>query len=164
MQQACAADHRSSANKRLTCVDAWASLWSRHPDRCRCLAEEDHHQGGAPAAQRGRTTLMVIFRGERLPGDRRTARPSVQAQRRGTVASGTRLHACSGAGDRAAAPATGGLPPIGRGQAAAPKSPSSPAAPGSSRRIPSRRLADSRSARNAIPRGIGEGRNSPARP
>ena len=32
---------------------------------------------------------MVIFRGERLPGDRRTARLSVRARRCGTVAAGT---------------------------------------------------------------------------
>ena len=63
----------------------------RPPDRCRGLAGEDHCQGGAPAAQRGRTTLMVIFPGERLPGDRRTARPSVRARRRGSVAARYRL-------------------------------------------------------------------------
>jgi hypothetical protein len=56
---------------------------------------------------------MVIFPGERLPGDRRTARPSVRARRRGSVAARYRL-----------------LPVAGQetgGGAAAPKSPSSPA-------------------------------------
>ncbi len=85
---------------------------------------------------------MVIYLGERLPGDRRTARLSVRVRRCGTVAAGTvclrdrcgryRLPAGplrpvpSACGYGAAAvPATGGLPPIGCGQAAAPKSPSS---------------------------------------
>jgi hypothetical protein len=33
----------------------------RPSDRCRGLAGEDQCQGGAPAAERGRTTLTVIF-------------------------------------------------------------------------------------------------------
>jgi hypothetical protein len=70
--------------------------------------------------------LMVILRGERLPGDRRAARLSVRARRCGTVAAGAACLRVRGIG-AAAAPSTGGLPPIGRGQAAAPESPSSPA-------------------------------------
>jgi hypothetical protein len=84
----------------------------------------------APAAQRGRTTLMVIFHGERLPGDRRTARLSVRARRCGSVAACAACLRVRGVG-AAVAPAAGGLPPIGRGPAAAPELPSSPATPGS---------------------------------
>jgi hypothetical protein len=123
------------------------------PDRCRGLAGEDPCQGGAPAAQRGRTTLMVIFRGETLPGNRRTARLSVRRGAAGTVTAGAALPACRWRGrGPAAAPVAGGLPPIGRGQAAAPESPSSPATPRSSRRPASRRLTNSRSAPRARPR------------
>jgi hypothetical protein len=52
---------------------------------------------------------MVIFDGERLPGDRRTARLSVQARRCGTVAAGTACLRVRGSG--AAAPAAGGYRP-----------------------------------------------------
>jgi hypothetical protein len=38
-----------------------ASVLPRPPDRCRVFAVEDHCQGGAPAAKRGRTTLTMIF-------------------------------------------------------------------------------------------------------
>ena len=62
----------------------------------------------------------------------------------------------------AVAPVAGGLPPIGRGQAAAPKSPSSPAASRSSWQPTSRRLTNSCSASRLV-RGIGQGRNGPAR-
>jgi hypothetical protein len=58
----------------------WSSLFPRPPDRCRGLAGKDQRQGwrAAPSRQRraGGAPLMVIFRGERLPGDRRTARLS----------------------------------------------------------------------------------------
>ncbi len=53
------------------------------------------------ATERGRAAdapLMVIFRGERLPGDRRTAQLSARAQHCGTVAARYRLPA--GAGQR----------------------------------------------------------------
>ena len=124
-------DHRPSLHRLpATWPAARLPVIPRPPDRCRGLAAEDHSQGwrlrhrvsdappGAP--------LMVSFHGERLPGDRRTALPSVQAWCCGFVAPGT---ACLRMRGRrpAAAPATGGLPPIGRGQAAAPESPSSPA-------------------------------------
>jgi hypothetical protein len=69
---------------------------------------------------------MVIFPGERLPGDRRTARLSVLARALRDRCGRCRLLRVRGVG-AAAAPATGGLPPIGRGQAAAPESPSCPA-------------------------------------
>jgi hypothetical protein len=70
---------------------------------------------------------MVIFRGERLPGARRTARLSALARREGTVVAGTAYLRTRGNG-AAVASATGGLPPKGRGQAAAPELLSSPAA------------------------------------
>jgi hypothetical protein len=44
------------------------------------LAREDHRQGGAPAAERGRTTLTVSFRGDRIVRRGRTARRLWQAQ------------------------------------------------------------------------------------
>ena len=100
---------------------------------------------------------MVLFPGERLPGDRRTAWLSVQARRCGTVAAGT---AClQMRGSRPAAPATGGLPPIGRGQAAAPKSPSCPAdlpQLWAANLTPPHELPQ----RVAILRGIGQGRTA----
>jgi len=104
---------------------------------------------------------MVVFPGERLPGDRRTARLSVRARRCGTVAAGTACLRVRGSGT-AAAPATGGLPPIGRGQAAAPEPPSSPATPPQllvANLTPPHELPQ----RIAILHGIGEGRNGPAR-
>jgi hypothetical protein len=71
---------------------------------------------------------MAIFHGERLPGDRRTARLSVRARRCGSVAACAACLRVRGVG-AAVAPAAGGLPPIGRGPAAAPELPSSPATP-----------------------------------
>jgi hypothetical protein len=71
--------------------------------------------------------MMVNFRGERLPGDQRTARLSVRARHCGTVAAGTAYLRAAGQ-RRGGGGADRGLPPIGRGQAAAPESPSSPAA------------------------------------
>ena len=93
--------------------------------------------------------------GERLPGDRRTARLSVRARRCGTVAAGAACLRVRGSG-AAAASVTGGLPPIGRGQAAAPESPSSPATPPQLLALdltPSHELPQ----RIAIMRGIGRG-------
>jgi hypothetical protein len=92
---------------------------------------------------------MVIFRGERLPGDRRTARPSVQApalrDRCGPVPPACRQR---GRGP-AAASATGGLPPIGRGQTAAPETPLALPDPGGSWREP--RAASRMPAANRAP-------------
>ena len=71
-----------------------------------------------------------------------------------------RLPAGAGSG-AAAAPATGGLPPIGRGQAA-PESPSSPATPPQLLAVnltPPHEFPQ----RVAVMHGIGEGRNGPAR-
>ena len=59
---------------------------------------------------------MVILRGERLPGARRTARPSVRARRCGTVTACAACLRVRGIG-AAAAPVTGGLPLAGHGQA-----------------------------------------------
>ena len=70
--------------------------------------------------------MMVSFHGERLPGAWRTVRPFVLTRRCGNVAAGAACLRVRGIG-AAAAPATGGLPLVGRGQAAAPELPSSPA-------------------------------------
>ena len=83
------------------------------------------------------------------------------ARRCGTVAAGTARLRVRGSG-AAAAPATGGLPPIGRGQAAARESPSSPATPPqllAASLTPPHELPQ----RIAVLHEIGEGRNGPAR-
>ena len=105
---------------------------------------------------------MLSFHGERLPGAGGRPGHSVQARRCGTVAAGTACLRVRGNG-AAAAPATGGLPPIGRGQAAAPESPSSPAT------LPQLQAANltpphELPQRIAILHEIGQGRNGPARP
>ncbi len=116
------------------------------------------------AAKRGRAAgapLMLIIRGERLPGDRRTARLPVRARRWGTVAAGTACLRVRGIG-AAAAPATGRLPPIGPGR---PPPRSRRAAPP----LPPQLLAVDLTPpyelpqRVAILRAFGEGRNGPAR-
>jgi hypothetical protein len=101
----------------------------RPSDRCRGLARKDQRQGGAPAAQRGRTTLTLIFPGERMPGASRTARSALRARgHRDGVSARTRPAAGAGlAAGGGAAP--GGLPPVGRGFPAAPGSASCPADP-----------------------------------
>ena len=57
---------------------------------------------------------MVVFRGERLPGAGRTARPSALGAALRTVAVGAAHLRVRGIG-AAAASAAGGLPPIGSG-------------------------------------------------
>jgi len=79
----------------------------------------------------------------------------------GTVAVGAACLRVRGSG-AAAAPATGGLPPIGRGQAAAPESPGSPAA-GPQLPAANLTLPDELPQRIAIVHGIGQGRNGLAR-
>jgi hypothetical protein len=81
-----------------------------------------HRVSGAPSGAR----LMVIFR-RRETASRPEDSPAICAgaalrDRCGPVP----LHAGSGARRPAAAPAAGGLPPIGRGPAAVPESPPQP--------------------------------------
>ena len=105
---------------------------------------------------------MVIFPGERLPGDRRTARPPVQARHCGTVAAGTARLPVTGqatggcARDRRA---TVHRSRAGRRPGVAEQPRYSLAGPGSEPRAASRTPSARRDCH-----GIGEGRNGPARP
>ncbi len=73
-----------------------------------------------------RAHFTVIWRGERMPGAWRTARPARAGAVIGDRWGASRLPAGGGTADRGAAPATGGLPVEGSGQAAAPGAGKSP--------------------------------------
>jgi hypothetical protein len=101
-------------------------LSPRPSDRCRVFAGGDHGQGGAPGAKRGRTTLTVIFRGDRMPGARRTARPLRLARSPWFVTAGTSCRAGAGEPTRRQWPAPGTFQCRGSGPGCRPPSGGSP--------------------------------------
>ena len=70
---------------------------SRSPCSCPSFARGDHGQGSAPARQVTQpegAPLTVIFRGDRMPGARRTMRPLLQARSPGCITDRRGLPGC----------------------------------------------------------------------